>query len=50
VKETKIYVQLVCPDCHCDLFHVYEEGAIICSECECEIVAEENSDEPITIH
>jgi len=50
MKEAQIYVLLVCPDCHCDLFNVYESASIICSECGCEIIARKSSDEIITIH
>jgi uncharacterized protein YbaR (Trm112 family) len=47
-KEGRIYVLLICPDCHNDLFNVFDNGDIVCSKCKCEICAE--TGEPETIH
>lgn len=39
-EAAKIYVLLTCPDCQSELFNVFDDGAIKCAKCECEICAE----------
>lgn len=50
MKEMQI--MLVCPDCHNDLFHVYETGEILCSnpECGCEICPKEEAGDLLQLH
>lgn len=48
-KKSQIFVLLICPDCHNDLFNVFEKCEIVCSECECEILSEEPADD-LLIH
>jgi len=47
MKET---VMLVCPDCHCETFHVLESGEVLCSACGCEIFIEGEPEELPPLH
>ena len=47
-ETTQILLLLTCPDCYNDLFNVFDNGDIVCSECECGIIAERDKD--IQIH
>lgn len=46
----KIYVQLICPDCHHDSFNVYSDGSIYCAKCDTEIDAGVEPEEMPVLH